>query len=378
MSDAVTAARRSGARPRPRPRRRRRRRRRQHHPAQRRRSAHERQPVDVARAARPGPRRRAELLHRQVPHPAVPAADLPGRRRRVRRALGGARGDQRDRDRLRAQPERLLGRRAGLDAVHARHAGRQYGTDANRDGRKDPFNPVDAIFAAARYLRAAGADQDLRRAIFAYNHADWYVESVLMRARLIGGLPSDLVGSLNGLTQGHFPVYAKARYADDLAERAVRRRQGRDEERRAAGRVRADAPRDRHLRQRRRARDRRPGRHDHGDRPDAAARALRPAARRLRQHLHVRAAQEGRAGDPGAQAQRAAQGLRARHRSRCPPTTPPSSSGCSPTPAAATPTATAARARSPRPRRRWRRARRCAPTSPASTASTRPTSCSSG
>ena len=101
-----------------------------------------------------------------------------------------------------------------------------YGTDANRDGRKDPFNPVDAIFAAARYLRAAGADQDLRRAIFAYNHADWYVESVLMRARLIGGLPGDLVSSLNGLTQGHFPVYAKARYADDLSGRALRGRAG--------------------------------------------------------------------------------------------------------------------------------------------------------
>ncbi len=101
---------------------------------------------------------------------------------------------------------------------------KQYGTDANRDGRRDPFNPVDAIFAAARYLRAAGADDDLRRAIFAYNHADWYVESVLMRARLIGGLPSDLVGSLNGLTQGHFPVFSKARYADDLAERATAQR----------------------------------------------------------------------------------------------------------------------------------------------------------
>jgi len=94
-----------------------------------------------------------------------------------------------------------------------------YGTDANRDGRKDPFNPVDAIFAAARYLKAAGAETDLRRAIFAYNHADWYVESVLMRARLIGGLPTDLVGSLSGLTQGHFPVFARARYADDIAER---------------------------------------------------------------------------------------------------------------------------------------------------------------
>ena len=66
---------------------------------------------------------------------------------------------------------------------------KMYGVDANGDGQKDPFNPVDAIFAAARYLRAAGADQDLYRAIFAYNHADWYVESVLMRARVIGGLP---------------------------------------------------------------------------------------------------------------------------------------------------------------------------------------------
>jgi hypothetical protein len=100
---------------------------------------------------------------------------------------------------------------------------RSYGVDANRDGEKDPYNPVDAIFAAARYLNAAGAEKDLRRAIFAYNHADWYVDSVMLRARLISGLPADLVGSLTGLTQGHFPVHARARYADDLAERDVRR-----------------------------------------------------------------------------------------------------------------------------------------------------------
>ena len=99
-----------------------------------------------------------------------------------------------------------------------------YGVDANGDGEKDPFNPVDAIFAAARYLRAAGADTDLYRAIFAYNHADWYVESVLMRARVIGGLPADLVGSLTGLTQGRFPVAAKSTYAGALsnAEREQR------------------------------------------------------------------------------------------------------------------------------------------------------------
>jgi hypothetical protein len=97
-----------------------------------------------------------------------------------------------------------------------------YGVDANRDGERDPYNPVDAIFAAARYLKAAGGEHDIKRAIFAYNHADWYVDSVMMRARLISGIPADLVGSLTGLTQAHFPVHAKSRYADDLAEREVR------------------------------------------------------------------------------------------------------------------------------------------------------------
>jgi hypothetical protein len=100
---------------------------------------------------------------------------------------------------------------------------KMYGVDANNDDQKDPYNPVDAIFAAARYLKAAGAETDIRRAVFAYNHADWYVDSVLLRARLIGGLPADLVGSLTGLTQGHFPVYAKARYANDkVASKRVR------------------------------------------------------------------------------------------------------------------------------------------------------------
>jgi Transglycosylase SLT domain len=57
-----------------------------------------------------------------------------------------------------------------------------YGVDANGDGVKDPNNPEDAIFAAARYLRAAGMPGDVWGAIFAYNHADWYVEEVLANA----------------------------------------------------------------------------------------------------------------------------------------------------------------------------------------------------
>jgi transglycosylase-like protein with SLT domain/peptidase M23-like protein len=99
-----------------------------------------------------------------------------------------------------------------------------YGVDANGDHVRDPYNPADAIFAAARYLRAAGGDTDLRKAVFAYNHADWYVDSVLLRARLIGGLPSNLVGSLTGLTQGRFPVLAKARYAKSLTREKLKAR----------------------------------------------------------------------------------------------------------------------------------------------------------
>ena len=103
---------------------------------------------------------------------------------------------------------------------------RVYGVDANNDNVRDPYNPVDAIFAAARYLRAAGADTDIRKAVFAYNHANWYVDSVLLRAQVIGGLPSNLVGSLTGLTQGRFPVNAKATYAGELHKQGKRVREG--------------------------------------------------------------------------------------------------------------------------------------------------------
>ena len=95
-----------------------------------------------------------------------------------------------------------------------------FGLDANGDGKKDPYNPVDAICAAAHYLKLAGGNKDLYQAIFAYNHADWYVQEVLLYARAYGRLPSDLVGSLTGLTEGaRFPIAANARYADDIAAR---------------------------------------------------------------------------------------------------------------------------------------------------------------
>jgi murein DD-endopeptidase MepM/ murein hydrolase activator NlpD len=62
----------------------------------------------------------------------------------------------------------------------------EWGVDANGDGVADPWNASDAIYSAARYLAAAGASTDLYRAVYAYNHADWYVQEVLAIAQLYG------------------------------------------------------------------------------------------------------------------------------------------------------------------------------------------------
>jgi hypothetical protein len=82
----------------------------------------------------------------------------------------------------------------------------QYGVDAVNAGYADPYNPVDAIFAAARYLHAAGASSNLRGAILAYNHSEAYVESVLLRARLFASYPPSVIATLTGLTEGSLPV----------------------------------------------------------------------------------------------------------------------------------------------------------------------------
>jgi cell wall-associated NlpC family hydrolase len=45
-----------------------------------------------------------------------------------------------------------------------------------------PWDKHDAIFAAGFYLCDNNAAHDLRAAIFAYNHANWYVDKVLDQA----------------------------------------------------------------------------------------------------------------------------------------------------------------------------------------------------
>jgi murein DD-endopeptidase MepM/ murein hydrolase activator NlpD len=67
----------------------------------------------------------------------------------------------------------------------------RWGLDADGDGIADPWSPQDAIYAAARYLAAAGGAQDLSRAVLAYNHAQWYVDEVLQLARAFAGGGAD-------------------------------------------------------------------------------------------------------------------------------------------------------------------------------------------
>ena len=76
----------------------------------------------------------------------------------------------------------------------------RWGVDANGDGIADPWNPQDAIYAAARYLAAAGGSTDIARAVFSYNHADWYVKEVLSLANLYDQ-GSGLAFSLDRLQQ---------------------------------------------------------------------------------------------------------------------------------------------------------------------------------
>jgi len=60
----------------------------------------------------------------------------------------------------------------------------RYGVDGDRDGRVDLFQPADAIFSVANYLRGYGWREAKTRSsqeevIYAYNHSQPYVQTIL-------------------------------------------------------------------------------------------------------------------------------------------------------------------------------------------------------
>lgn len=58
----------------------------------------------------------------------------------------------------------------------------------------DAHDPRDAILGAANYLRASGAPGDYRRALYAYNHSDAYVDAVLLYANRMKRRPLSYYG----------------------------------------------------------------------------------------------------------------------------------------------------------------------------------------
>jgi transglycosylase-like protein with SLT domain len=83
---------------------------------------------------------------------------------------------------------------------------RVYGVSAYGEGPPDRWNPADAIFSMANYLRASGAPAEYRRAIYAYNHAWWYVAEVLHWAAVYRGAPGPSGAGVLGA--GDSPAYS--------------------------------------------------------------------------------------------------------------------------------------------------------------------------
>ncbi len=105
----------------------------------------------------------------------------------------------------------------------------RWGTDSDGDGVADPWTPSDAIYSAARYLAAAGGQTDIRRGVFAYNHADWYVNEVLDLAHVYGqaapAQTADLQRVQAALQQARKRVAAanRAAFAADLSVMRLRK-----------------------------------------------------------------------------------------------------------------------------------------------------------
>ena len=64
---------------------------------------------------------------------------------------------------------------------------KSFAVDGNKDGKKDRYDPEDAIPSAAAYLKHNGAPQRMKTAIFQYNHSWDYVDLVLSWAKRYAG-----------------------------------------------------------------------------------------------------------------------------------------------------------------------------------------------
>lgn len=68
----------------------------------------------------------------------------------------------------------------------------RYGISAEGNGPPNPDSPADAIYSAANYLHASGAPANWAAAVFAYNHASWYVAQVAADAESFLATPAGI------------------------------------------------------------------------------------------------------------------------------------------------------------------------------------------
>ncbi len=92
----------------------------------------------------------------------------------------------------------------------------RYGVDGDSDGRIDRWDPADAIYSAANYLRASGAPRDNSAALFAYNHAGWYVAAVESWAARYRGAKGSARSLLRGEGSGEAALQASEQAAGSL------------------------------------------------------------------------------------------------------------------------------------------------------------------
>jgi cell wall-associated NlpC family hydrolase len=121
---------------------------------------------------------------------AATASDIPAAYLRLYQAAGSAYGIPWTVLAAIGRIETHHGREQGVSSAGARGPMQfmpatwaTYGLDGDADGRKDITDPADAVPAAARYLKASGAPERLREAIYAYNHSATYVDNVMAYAR---------------------------------------------------------------------------------------------------------------------------------------------------------------------------------------------------
>lgn len=112
-------------------------------------------------------------------------------------------------------------------------SGRGYGRDGDGDGKADPWSVADAIHTAAYYLSKNNYGADARKAIWQYNHADWYVDKVLANAEKFraeavykpaeGDMPPMTAGAFmrpttGSVTSGYGPRWGKFHGGVDIAK----------------------------------------------------------------------------------------------------------------------------------------------------------------